>query len=229
MKIHLIDDDEKLHKLLKVYFANEHIDLTASETPEKGLSFIANNQVDIVILDIMLPEMNGFDVLKIIREKNEDMPVIMLTAKGDDFSKIYGLEIGADDYMSKPFNPKELLARIKSILRRTDKNGKVATKAIYSPTWDIQLDLASRCVTKKGQIIDLTSTEFDLLNYLMQNAGIVQSRDALMDKVKGIDFDAFDRSIDVHMSRIRQKIENNSKKPEIIKTIWGVGYCFTKL
>ena len=141
MKLHLIDDDEKLHKLLKVYFANEQIDLTASETPEKGLDFVKNNPTDLVILDLMLPGMNGFEVLKKLREENEDLPIIMLSAKGDNFNKIYGLELGSDDYMSKPFEPKELLARIKTILRRTEKNGKQKSQIIYSPLWDIQLDV----------------------------------------------------------------------------------------
>jgi len=229
MKLHLIDDDEKLHKLLKVYFANEQIDLTASETPEKGLDFVKNNPTDLVILDLMLPGMNGFEVLKKLREENEDLPIIMLSAKGDNFNKIYGLELGSDDYMSKPFEPKELLARIKTILRRTEKNGKQKSQIIYSPLWDIQLDVNSRLVKLKGQIIDLTVTEFDLLKCFMQNAGIVQSRDTLMDRLKGIDFEAFDRSIDVHISRLRQKLGENPKKPEIIKTVWGVGYIFSRL
>lgn len=229
MKLHLIDDDEKLHKLLKVYFANEQIDLTASETPEKGLNFVKNNPVDLVILDIMLPGMNGFEVLKKLREDNEDIPIIMLSAKGDHFNKIYGLELGSDDYMSKPFEPKELLARIKTILRRTEKNGKQKLQILYSPTRDIQLDLDSRIVKLNGEAIELTVTEFDLLKCLMENTGIVQTRDVLMDKVRGIDFEAFDRSIDVHISRLRQKLGENPKKPEIIKTIWGLGYIFPKL
>ena len=229
MKLHLIDDDEKLHELLKLYFEDVQIELTASETPEKGLCFVKNNNVDMVILDLMLPGMDGFEVCKRLRKDKPDIPIIMLTAKGDDLTKIMGLELGADDYLSKPFNPRVLLARIKTVLRRTDQGKETKDVFIYSPAWDIKLDPGARSVTHKGQLIEFTATEFDLLKCLMENTGIVQGRDALMDKVKGIDFEAFDRSIDVHISKIRQKLGDNPKKPEIIKTVWAIGYIFTKL
>lgn len=233
MKLYLIDDDDELHELLKVYFEDLQIELLGAETPSKGIEYLENNIVDLVILDLMLPEMDGFEVCRKLRKINQDLPIIMLTAKTDDFDKIVGLELGADDYLSKPFNPRELFARIKTILRRVERaNSKVEVKKqniLYSPTWDITLNLDSREVIYKGKNIEFTATEFELLKCLMENAKIVQSRDALMNKVKGIDFEAFDRSIDVYISKIRQKLEDDPKKNEIIKTVWGVGYIFTKL
>lgn len=233
MKLYLIDDDEELHDLLKVYFEDLQIELLGAETPSKGLDYLKNNVVDLVILDLMLPEMDGFEVCKKLRLINPDLPIIMLTAKIDDFSKIIGLELGADDYLAKPFNPRELFARVKTILRRVERaNNKVEEKTdnvLFSPTWDITLNYDSREVIHKGKTLEFTATEFELLRCLMENAKIVQSREALMNKVKGIDFEAFDRSIDVYISKIRQKLEDDPKKNEIIKTVWGVGYIFTKL
>jgi two-component system phosphate regulon response regulator OmpR len=233
MKLYLIDDDEDLHELLKVYFEDLQIELLGAETPSKGINYLENNVVDLVILDLMLPEMDGFEVCKKLRQINPDLPIIMLTAKTDDFNKIVGLELGADDYLAKPFNPRELFARIKTILRRVERaNSKIEVKTqniLHSPTWDITLNIDSREVIHKGKNLEFTMTEFELLKCLMENAKIVQSRDALMNKVKGIDFEAFDRSIDVYISKIRQKLEDDPKKNEIIKTVWGVGYIFSKL
>jgi DNA-binding response OmpR family regulator len=234
MKIHLIDDDEELHELLKVYFEDMQMELTSSETPHKGINYIKNNNVDLVILDLMLPEMDGFEVCKKLREEKPLLPIIMLTAKGDDFNKIVGLELGADDYMSKPFNPRELLARIKTIMRRVDRSSGIIQKdknenVLSSPSWGIVMNFDSREVIYKGKKLDFTATEFDLLRCLIENTGIVQTRDSLMNKIKGIDFEIFDRSIDVYISKIRQKLDDDPKKSEIIKTVWGVGYIFPKL
>ncbi len=234
MKIHLIDDDEELHELLKVYFEDMQISLTCSETPHKGIEYVKNHDVDLVILDIMMPGMDGFEACKKLREQKPLIPIVMLTAKGDDFNKIVGLELGADDYMSKPFNPRELLARIKTIMRRVERSSEIKYREkneniINSPTWGITMNFDSREVFFKGKVLDFTATEFDLLKCLMENAGIVQSRDSLMNKIKGIDFEVFDRSIDVYISKIRQKLDDDPKKSEIIKTVWGVGYIFPKL
>ncbi len=232
MNIHLIDDDEDLHDLLKTYFEDMQMNLTASENPIKGIEYVKNNNPDLVILDLMLPFMDGFEVCKKLREYNKNIPIIMLTAKGDDFNKIVGLELGADDYMAKPFNPRELLARIKTIMRRVERYLKIEEKDshfLISKTWDISLNFDSREVKIKDNPIEFTATEFDLLKCLMENVGVVQSRDNLMNKVKGIDFEAFDRSIDVYISKIRQKLGDDPKNPEIIKTVWGVGYIFSKL
>lgn len=231
MKLHLIDDDEELHELLKTYFEDAQIELTTSEEPIKGIDYVKNNYIDLLILDLMLPVMDGFAVCKKVREIKPNLPIIMLTAKGDDFNKIVGLELGADDYMAKPFNPRELLARVKTILRRVERENNDSSKkksnTLISTAFDIVLNYDSREVIIKGKTCEFTATEFDLLTCLMENAGIVQSRESLMNKVKGIDFESFDRSIDVYISKIRQKLED--KKSEIIKTVWGVGYMIPKL
>lgn len=232
MKLHLIDDDEELHDLLITYFQDMQIELTASERPEKGIEYVKNHNTDLVILDLMLPGMDGFEVCKKLREIKPEQPIIMLTAKGDDFNKIVGLELGADDYMSKPFNPRELLARIKTVLRRSERNQPIIEKKdnlLVSNLWDIILNLDSREVTHNNKTIEFTVTEFELLKCLMENVGIVQSRDSLMNKIKGIDFEAFDRTVDVYISKIRQKLGDDPKKSEIIKTVWGVGYIMPKI
>lgn len=229
----MIDDDLDIFELLEEYFQGTQFKLTHSEDPYKGIDYISKNKVGLLILDLMLPGMDGLDVCKKIREKDDLLPIIMLTARKDDFNKIVGLELGADDYMSKPFNPRELIARIKTIMRRyektTDKNNNKtgSTNVITSTSKDIIMNLDSREVSFKDEVIDFTTTEFDLLKCLMENAGIVQSRDSLMNKVKGIDFDSFDRSIDVFISKIRQKLDDKAKG-ELIKTVRGIGYVFSK-
>ncbi len=228
----MIDDDIDIFELLEEYFQGTQFKLTHSEDPYKGIEYIFSHKVDLLILDLMLPGMDGLDVCKKIREKDDLLPIIMLTARKDDFNKIVGLELGADDYMSKPFNPRELIARIKTIMRRfektSDKNNNLnSTNLITSTSKDIIMNLDSREVTFKNEIIEFTTTEFELLKCLMENAGIVQSRDNLMNKVKGIDFDSFDRSIDVFISKLRQKLHDKTKG-EIIKTVRGIGYVFSK-
>lgn len=233
IEVHMIDDDLDIFELLEEYFEGTQFKLTHSEDPNKGIEYLANNKVDLLILDLMLPGMDGFDVCKKIREKDDLLPIIMLTARKDDFNKIVGLELGADDYMSKPFNPRELIARIKTIMRRfektSDKNNHSndSSNLITSGNKEIVMNLDSREVILKGEVIEFTTTEFDLLKCLMENAGIVQSRDNLMNKVKGIDFDSFDRSIDVFISKIRQKLDDKSRG-ELIKTVRGIGYVFSK-
>lgn len=232
IEVHMIDDDLDISELLEEYFEGSQFNLTHSEEPNLGLDYLSKHKVDLVILDLMLPGMDGFDVCKKIREKDPLMPIIMLTAKKDDFNKIVGLELGADDYMSKPFNPRELMARIKTIMRRFEKTSEKSISnshenILQSPNKDIKLNLDSREVLFKGEVIEFTTTEFDLLKCLVENAGIVQSRDALMNKVKGIDFESFDRSIDVFISKIRQKLDDKAKG-ELIKTVRGIGYVFSK-
>ncbi|MEK7433276.1 MAG: response regulator transcription factor [Cyanobacteriota bacterium] len=234
INIHMVDDDESIFELLFDYFESTPYKLTHSPLPSKALSYIENNPVDLVLLDIMLPEMDGLELCKKIRALKPLLPIIMLTAKKDDFDKIIGLELGADDYISKPFNPRELIARIKTIFRRLERvdlleKDTKKENLIISEMWDISLNIDSRTVICKGEEVDFTSTEFDLLKSLMENAGIVQTRDNLIDKIKGIDLDSFDRTIDVFISKIRQKIQDNPKKQEIIKTVRNVGYIFTRL
>lgn len=235
IKLHIIDDDIGIYELLAEFFEGTPYILTASEDPEQGINYVNNNDIKMVLLDLMMPRMGGFEVCKKLKENNKDLPIIMLTAKKSNIDMIVGLELGADDYMVKPFNPRELLASIKTIFRRLDMSDKKEnnevkeTNIIYSPTWDIKMELDCRKVTKNGKNLDFTRTEFDLLQALMKNVGIVQSREDLLNKIKDEDFSAFDRTIDVFVSRIRQKIDDKTKNSKIIKTVRSVGYLFPKI
>lgn len=232
-ELHIIDDDLLIHELLNDFLLDTNFSLTGSDEPEKGIEYVKNNEVALVILDLMMPGMDGFEVCRKLRENDPDLPVIMLTAKKNDIDRIVGLELGADDYLAKPFNPRELLARIKTILRRVERSERIDKKneesknLILVKKWKIQMDLDSRTVTRENREIDFTTTEFDLLQTLIENNGIVQSRESLMDKIRGIEFNSIDRTIDVFISKIRHKIGDTNKDAEIIKTVRGIGYIFT--
>ncbi|MEQ8170527.1 MAG: response regulator [Candidatus Eremiobacterota bacterium] len=225
LKVILIDDDKELLELLEEYLTNNDMEVYKANCGEKALEMIKEDRFDIAILDVMMPKMNGLEVLKKINNEYNYLPVIMLTAKGDEVDRILGLEMGADDYIPKPFNPRELLARIKAVIRRKEKVDTThVTEEINGET--VKLDLKKRQATVRGELLELTSLEFDILNIFIQNKGIVLSREKIMDLSRGQTFTAFDRSIDANISRLRQKIEKDPKKPELIKTIWGVGYVF---
>ena len=220
-KLLIIEDDKKIVKLLTQYLTNFGYEVISSFVPEEGLKLFSKNSPDLVILDIMMPDMDGFEVCRRIR-KDSNTPIIMLTARGDLSDKVVGLELGADDYLPKPFEPRELVARIQSILRRAE--GISSSKKIKQG--NIEVDLDGQIVKRNGKELDLTTKEFELLVFFMKNRGRVLNRDQIMEALRGLDWDAFDRSIDILISRVRQKIEENPKKPEIIKTIYGAGYKF---
>lgn len=233
IRVHMIDDDEDMHELLADYFEDENIVFTSSASPCEGLQYLQEHPIDLVLLDFMMPELDGFETYRRLREQHPLLPVIMLTAKKDDYNKIVGLELGIDDYLAKPFNPRELLARIKTIMRRFERSQQFHAeqtqfKHLISDKHDIKINVDGRQVWRSNEEVELTSTEFDMLLCLMENAGVVLSRESLMNKVRGLDFDAFDRTIDVFISRLRQKLGDNSKKPDMIKTVRGVGYLFTR-
>lgn len=231
MKLHIIDDDKALHDLLGAYFSGREIELSCSETPSQGLAYLKEHSVDLVILDVMLPEMDGFELCRRVRSTFPRLPILMLTARGDDLDTILGLEIGADDYMSKPFNPRELEARIKTILRRIERYAESqseTTQILRSEIWQLELDLDARTLSLEGEPIELTATEFELLRVLLENRGTVLSRDALLTKVRGFDWESFDRSIDMHISKLRHKLGDPPRKPRMIKTVWGIGYIFSE-
>ncbi|MBN2041726.1 MAG: response regulator transcription factor [Spirochaetes bacterium] len=226
-KVAIIDDDIKLQELLKDYLKDYNYDITSFFEGSDILEKINSAQPDIIILDIMLPGKDGMEILKDIR-KESSVPVIMLTAKGEDTDRIIGLELGADDYLSKPFNPRELLARMKAVMRRTGNSpdNKVVNKSSVIETGGMILDSASMKLVKGNKSVELSKTEYRLLEALMGNHGIVISRDELMNLARGRDFIAFERSIDVHISKLRTKVESVSGKKEQIKTVWGTGYMF---
>ena len=223
MKKHIliIDDDEKLNTLLTDYLGQFDFQITTAVHPKDGLQLLSRQSPDLIILDIMLPEMDGFEVCKTIR-KTSDIPIIMLTARGEVTDRIVGLEIGADDYLPKPFEPRELVARIQSVLRRNSGQKQSDIKTFGS----LVVDINKQTVVLDGNIIELTTMEFELLKYFIDHPGRMLNRDTIMDHLRGMDWEAFDRSIDVLLSRLRQKLNDDPKQPRWIKTIWGSGYKF---
>jgi len=217
----IIDDDEKLNRLLKKFMADFGFTVHAATYPQDGFKKIRRFSPDLVILDVMLPGMNGFEVCKKIRQFST-VPIVMLTARGELMDKVVGLELGADDYLPKPFEPRELVARIQSVLRRTQNIGKSQVQTYGRLT----MDFAGRKIQLDGEPVILTTNEFTALALLVKNAGRVMDRDEILQTLRGMDSDAFNRSVDITMSRLRQKLKDDPKDPVFIKTVWGAGYVF---
>ena len=226
-RVLIIDDDVELCELVEEYLKPEGFEVEAVHEGEKGLERALSGDHVLVVLDLMLPGMNGLDVLRKLRGESS-IPVLILTARGDDVDRIVGLEIGADDYLPKPFNPRELLARIRAILRRVQapSSGQGTDEKIA--VGDVELDPAARTVQRAGEGVELTSVEFALLEALMRAAGQVVTREQLAQGVLGRRFMPFDRSIDMHVSKLRRKLGDPPGGGERIKTIRGVGYIFAK-
>jgi two-component system, OmpR family, phosphate regulon response regulator OmpR len=221
----IIDDDSRLAAMVSDYLTAAGFAVDRRFTGREGIEAVERTAFDAVILDVMLPDLDGFAVCRRIRTRSE-VPVLMLTARGDDTDRIVGLEIGADDYLPKPFNPRELLARIRAILRR--RRGPAHADDAALCFGRLEIDRGSRTVRIDGEERILTSHQFDLLVALADNVGRVLNRERLMDLVKGEELEAFDRSIDVHISRIRLAIEDDPKHPRRIITVRGSGYVFAR-
>ena len=217
----IIDDDEKLNQLLKGFLSDFGFNILSAVHPEEGLKKLKRKSPDLVILDVMLPAMDGFEVCKKIRQTSA-IPIIMLTARGELMDKVVGLELGADDYLPKPFEPRELVARIHSVLRRAKKVDEIRTQSFGR----LEIDFLKQVVKLDGNIADLTTNEFTALALLAGNPGKVFNRDEILQELRGIDCDAFNRSVDITMSRLRQKLDDDPKTPTFIKTVWGTGYVF---
>jgi DNA-binding response OmpR family regulator len=229
MQLLMIEDDERLAGMVSDYLSASGLVVTHAPDASTGLSKLQSQAVDLVILDLMLPDMDGLQVCQRIRALPGalgQVPVLMLTAKGDPMDRIIGLEMGADDYLPKPFEPRELLARIRAILRR--QSAGAATQGNTLQFGALEIDRDARRVSLKGQPCDLTSYQFDLLVALAERAGRVLTRDQIMEAVRGRELEAFDRSIEVHMGRIRAAIETDPKNPQRILTVRGVGYVFAR-
>ncbi len=227
-RILVIDDDRELCELLTDYLSGEGFIVETVNDGRQGADQALIGDYVLVILDVMLPELNGFDVLREIRQQSK-VPVIMLTARGDDIDRIVGLELGADDYLPKPFNPRELVARIRAIQRRmvTDVQRPAAEKLTELIVGDVVLNPTNRMVRCAGKNIELTSVEFNLLEVLLTRAGEVISREALVEKVLGRRLSAYDRSIDVHVSALRKKLGHYEGDTERIRTVRSVGYLYS--
>jgi DNA-binding response OmpR family regulator len=223
-RILMVEDDRALAAMVAEYLGNSGMEVTTREDAAGGLAALARADFDAVILDVMLPDRDGFEVCRSIRTRSA-VPIVMLTARGDETDRIVGLELGADDYLPKPFNPRELLARLKAVLRRAGSPGRTDSVLRFGR---LEIDREARTVRVDGDDKALTAYQFDLLCTLAESAGRVMSRDAIMNRVRGSDHEAFDRSIDVHVSRIRAAIEDDPQNPRRVLTIRGTGYLFAR-
>ena len=223
----LIDDDARLASLVTEYLGQHGIDVTVAGDARRGLASLRGRRFDVVLLDVMLPGIDGFEACRRIRATPDlaGLPIVMLTARGDDVDKVVGLELGADDYLAKPFNPRELLARIRALLRRT---APVPPGRARLRTGGLEIDFEAREVLVDRKRVELTHYEFELLAVLARAAGRVLSREQVLDALKGQSYETFDRSIDVHVSKLRAKIERDPKAPRYIKTVRSVGYALVR-
>ena len=223
-RILLIEDDPRLAEMVKNYLGEAGFAVTVSARGQDGIALEARETFDALVLDLMLPDIDGLEVCRRIRARSQT-PILMLTARGDAMDRIVGLEIGADDYLPKPFEPREMLARLRAILRRRGRGEHSEVLGFGR----LEIDVGARIARLDGEARELTSYQFSLLLTLAQHSGRVMSRDAIMEAMKNEKFDAFDRSIDVHISRIRAAIEDDPKKPRRIITVRGNGYVFAKV
>ena len=224
-KVLVVDDEKLIVKGIRFSLEQEGMEVDCAYDGEEALEAIKNNEYDVVLLDVMIPKMSGFEVCQNVREFSE-VPIVMLTAKGDDMDKILGLEYGADDYITKPFNILEVKARIKAIMRRNKRTGNNVISSKVVTFGDLKVDFDGRRVFVRNHEENLTAKEFDLLELLMNNPGKVYSRDSLLNTVWGYDYYGDVRTVDVHVRRLREKIEDEPSNPDYIHTKWGVGYYF---
>ena len=224
-KVLVVDDEKLIVKGIRFSLEQDGMEVDCAYDGEEALEFARQNQYDMILLDVMLPKMNGFEVCQQIREFSS-VPIVMLTAKGDDMDKILGLDYGADDYITKPFNILEVKARIKAIMRRTNRKGEDKEVLRMLEKGNMRLDCEGRRAYIEGKEINLTAKEFEVLELLMRNPGKVYSRENLLKLVWGNDYPGDVRTVDVHIRRLREKIENVPGEPVYVRTKWGVGYYF---
>jgi DNA-binding response OmpR family regulator len=227
----IVEDDAKIAELLTMHLSEMGFDLVHAKDGLEGVEKFQKRDYALVILDIMLPKLDGFEVAKEIRTRNRHTPILMLTSKSEELDKVLGLELGADDYLTKPFSIRELLARVKAIFRRIRADQEIASKedtAIELNFGELQISREKHRVEVGGLRVDLTSKEFDLLVQLASNPGRVYTRQELLDLVWGYRFSGYEHTVNSHINRLRSKIEKNPSKPEYIKTVWGVGYSFAE-
>jgi two-component system phosphate regulon response regulator OmpR len=228
-KVLVVDDDQRLRDLLRRYLGDNGFNVLVAESAQAMNRIWLRERFDVLVLDLMMPGEDGLSVLRRLRGGNDRTPIVMLTAKGEDVDRIIGLEMGADDYLPKPFNPRELLARINAVLRR-----RAAEEIPAAPAGDTEpvafgefvLDLSTRTLTRAGEPVTLTSGEFAVLKAFARHPRVPLSREKLMEMARGREYEAFDRSLDVQISRLRKLIEPDPAKPRYIQTVWGLGYVF---
>ncbi len=223
-KILVVEDEKKLVKILQGYLEQAGYSVVTAYDGQQAMTAFRHEKPALVLLDLNLPLMDGLDVCRAIR-KNSSVPVIMLTARSEEADRLIGLELGADDYIVKPFSPREVVARVRAVLRRTEGEGQHGETLAAG---DVTVDLMKHTVTASGQAVELTPTEFDLLAIMMQNPGRAFTRLQLLDGVQGEAYDGYERTIDAHVKNLRQKIERDPKNPHYILTVFGVGYKFSE-
>jgi two-component system alkaline phosphatase synthesis response regulator PhoP len=221
----VVDDEPKIVKTVKAYLENAGFRVVTAEDGQTALTVYRHEKPALVVLDLGLPGLDGLDVARTVR-RDSDVPIIMLTARVDETDRLIGLELGADDYVTKPFSPRELVARVRAVLRRAGGEREQAPLPI--PAGDVQIDLERRQVTVSGQLVELTPTEFDLLAVLARHPGRVFTRLELLDRVQGYAFEGYERTVDAHVKNLRQKIEPSPKQPRYVLTVYGVGYRFAE-
>jgi DNA-binding response OmpR family regulator len=221
-KVLVVDDEMKIARLVRDYLSEAGFDVALASTGPAAVAAVRSDRPDLVVLDLGLPGMDGYDVTRAIRSGSA-IPIIMLTARSEETDRIVGLELGADDYVVKPFSPRELVARVKAVLRRT--GGEVATETLR--VGDLLISLPHRSVERAGARIDLTTTEFELLRVLASSPGRVFTRGQLLDSIRGVSFDSYERAIDAHIKNLRKKLEPDPRHPVYVQTVYGVGYKFS--
>ena len=221
-KVLVVDDELKIARLVRDYLTEAGFEVALASTGPAAVAAVRSDRPDLVVLDLGLPGMDGYDVTRTIRGQST-IPIIMLTARSEETDRIVGLELGADDYVVKPFSPRELVARVKAVLRRT--GGEVATETIR--VMDLMISLPHRSVERDGSRIELTATEFELLRALASNPGRVFTRGQLLDSIKGVSFESYERAIDAHIKNLRKKLEPDPRRPRYLLTVYGVGYKFS--
>jgi DNA-binding response OmpR family regulator len=227
-KLLIVEDDPAIQRMIGDYFRHVGYEVISASEGEAGVRMALNDKPTVMVLDLMLPKLDGLSVCRQVRERNPSLPIIMLTAKDDIVDKVLGLEMGADDYMTKPFSLRELEARVKSVLRRVRAKSAEAEDADPAPILrgDLRIDPARREVTIGGRAIDLTPKEFELLTLFATHPGRVYSRKYLLENIWDYTYSGYDRTIDSHINRLRAKIEENPDQPKLVLTVWGVGYKF---
>ena len=225
LRILVVDDEQKVLNVIKAYLIKEGFQVLTSTDGEEALNIFKNEQIHLIILDLMLPKMSGEEVCNNIRATSS-VPIIMLTAKSEEDNKIDGLTIGADDYITKPFSNRELVSRVKALIRRTYRDNNPLAELLIINNGDLEINIEKLIIKKQGKTITLTSNEFKILIALLTNPGQIFSREQLVNKAFGIEYDGFDRTVDTHIKNIRSKIEDDPKHPKYIISIYGMGYKF---